>query len=238
MAPVTELLIVAHGAPSEPGPQEEAMADLAARVETRLPGGRVIGATLAAPGAVEAALARLERPMVYPFFMAKGWFVGDRLPARLAEAGRPDARVLDPFGLDDGLPDLILRAASEGAEASGYAARETTLLLAAHGSAVSRGSAIATSALAGRLAARGRFRSIVAGFVEEDPGIAETAAAITGPAVCVPLFALTAGHVLQDVPEALDDAGFAGRLLPPIGAHPEVAQLISAAALRAARVAA
>ena len=48
-------------------------------------------------------------------------------------------------------------------------------------------------------------------------------------AVCLPLFALTAGHVATDLPEQLSDGRFDGPLLSPIGEGTEAPNLISEA---------
>ena len=95
-------LLLAHGQPSAPAGPEAAMAALARAVARLLPGWQVRGATLAAPGALEAALAAFgPAPVaVYPHFMTDGWFVGTRIPDRLAAAGRHDCPVLAPFGRD------------------------------------------------------------------------------------------------------------------------------------------
>ncbi|MDT8345494.1 MAG: cobalamin biosynthesis protein CbiX, partial [Thermohalobaculum sp.] len=76
------------------------MQALAAHVAGHLPGWRVRGATLAAPGALAAALAGLGGApvLVYPHFMSDGWFVSDELPRRLAGAGGAGAEVLAPLG--------------------------------------------------------------------------------------------------------------------------------------------
>ncbi len=58
------------------------------------------------------------------------------------------------------------------------------------------------------------------GFVEETPSLADAARDLT-PAICLPFFALRAGHVVDDVPAALAEAGFTGPLLPAIGEHPK-----------------
>ena len=64
-------LIVAHGQPGEPAPQQAAVEALAARVAGHLPDARVQGATLAMPGALAAAD---DATLIYPLFMATGWF--------------------------------------------------------------------------------------------------------------------------------------------------------------------
>ncbi|MFN3647705.1 MAG: CbiX/SirB N-terminal domain-containing protein [Gemmobacter sp.] len=227
-------LIVAHGAPADPAPQEAALQALAARVQARLPGGwQVMGATLAMPQALEAALAALPAPLVYPFFMAEGWFTGRELPRRLAAAGAGGLRRLAPFGVDPDLPALVARVARDGAAAAGIDPAGATLLLAAHGSKLSRTSAESTHAMAGRMRRESGFARVAVGFVEEAPFLADAARGLGRAAVCLPFFALRAGHVVGDVPEALAEAGFAGALLPEIGAQDATAALIAAALLRA-----
>ncbi len=224
----SEALIVAHGAPADPAPQEAAMHALAGAVAARLPGWRVRGATLAAPGALEAALADLSAPIVFPFFMAEGWFTGRELPRRLAAAGAVGLRQLRPFGTLPGLAALCAEAAAAGARGAGFAPAKTALLLAAHGGALSHTASLTAEATADALRARRLFARVVTGYVEQAPFIADAARGLC-PAVCLPFFALAAGHVSGDVPEALARAGFAGPLLPPIGAHTGVPGLIAAA---------
>lgn len=227
------VVIVAHGSPADPVPQEAALAALAARVGAALPGRVVRGATLAAEGALEAALEGLAAPLVYPFFMAEGWFTGTALPRRLAGCGAlPGATQLRPFGTDPDLPALMAAIAHEAAAVARLDMAQTTLLLAAHGSRVSRTSADTTLAMAKALRATTPFRSVTAGFVEEAPFLADAARGL-GPGICLPFFALRAGHVLTDLPEALAEAGFQGPLLPAVGEHPAAAALIARAILRA-----
>ena len=225
-------LIVAHGSPAEPEPQETALQALAAQVQAQLPGWQVLGATLAAPGALETALDRLgPGALIYPFFMAQGWFTGRELPRRLALAGAGALRQLDPFGTDPDLPGLMARVALDGARQAGLDPAASTLLLAAHGSKVSRTSADSTYAMADHMRRLTSF-TVTVGFVEEPPFLTDTAR-IDGPAICLPFFALRAGHVAGDVPDALDQAGFSGPLLRAIGEHPMAAALIAAALARA-----
>lgn len=231
---MTAALIVAHGSPADPDPQETALQALARHVAAELPGWSVRGATLAAPGALERALERLgPKAVIYPFFMAQGWFTGRELPRRLALAGMPDLHQLPPFGTDQDLPALMARVALAGALEAALDPPATTLLLAAHGSKISRTSANTTYDMAEQMRRLTPFGQIRVGFVEEAPFL-QDAARIDGPAVCLPFFALRAGHVAGDVPEALEQAGFTGPLLPAIGEHPLAARLIAAALSRSA----
>jgi sirohydrochlorin ferrochelatase len=225
-------ILVAHGSPADPAPQEAAMMALAVRVAMWRPGWRIRGATLACPGSLEAAVAAMPDAMVYPFFMAEGWFTRTNLPKRLVACGGGGMRQLRPFGADPALPDLLAQTARRGAAEAGLLPEQTALILAAHGSQVSRSSAQMTEALAEILRPTAGFARIVTGFVEEAPYLRDAATGL-GPAVCLPLFALSAGHVTGDVPEALAEAGFEGVILPPIGAVAGVAPLIADALERA-----
>ncbi|TRW95067.1 cobalamin biosynthesis protein CbiX [Paracoccus sp. M683] len=220
-------VIVSHGQPGDPEPQEQAIRDLAAQVASENPGCPVAGATLAMPGAL--ATAADPDSLIYPMFMAEGWFTGTELPRRLAKVGATGARILRPFGTDPALPPLIVATAHAAAATQGWQPQDTTLLLTAHGSQRSQASFTITSALAAQLAPD--FARVVTGFVEQAPFIADAARGLTR-AVSLPLFALKADHVLDDLPNALDQAGFTGPRLDPIGLNPQVPRLI-ADALRA-----
>jgi sirohydrochlorin ferrochelatase len=184
------------------------------------------------PGALEAALSGLAAPIVYPFFMAEGYFTGRALPARLRQTGAR-TRQTAPFGTDPALPALMAQTALAAAAAAGIDPAGATLLLAAHGSQVSATSKDSVHAMARALARQTTFRSVAVGLIEEPPFLAEAARGL-GPALCLPFFALRAGHVVEDIPQALAEAGFAGPLLPPIGEHPEVPVLIARALCREA----
>ncbi|MCF3595364.1 cobalamin biosynthesis protein CbiX [Rhodobacteraceae bacterium LMO-12] len=208
-APVA--IIVAHGSPSDPAPHERVMQGLATKVAHHLPGWRIEGTTLANPGAFEAALGRVENPLIYPFFMARGWFTETHLIKRI---GDHPAHVLPPTGVDPALPDLfadILRAVLAQRD---WDAGDTTLLLAAHGSKslrpASSESALVTAKLLGHVLG---FRRTVTGFIEQPPYLGETARDL-GQAICLPFFAMKAGHVLTDLPQALAEAKFDGPVLP------------------------
>ncbi|VDS08472.1 hypothetical protein PARHAE_01656 [Paracoccus haematequi] len=221
-------VIVSHGQPGDPGPQQRAVEDLAARIAACGPGCAVAGATLAMPGALAAAAD--DDSLIYPMFMAEGWFTRTELPRRLAQAGAGRARVLRPFGTDPALPGLIVTQAHAAAATQGWSSQDTVLLLTAHGSQRSQASFAITTALAETVAPH--FARVVTGFVEQEPFIADAARGLER-AVHLPFFALRAEHVLDDLPEALDQAGFTGPRLDPIGLAPEVPGLI-AASIRAA----
>jgi sirohydrochlorin ferrochelatase len=67
------------------------------------------------------------------------------------------------------------------------------------------------------------------GFIDQDPQLASLSDR-TG--VCLPFFAAEGGHVSDDIPAALEKAGFMGRILPPVGLDKRVPAIIAAAITR------
>jgi sirohydrochlorin ferrochelatase len=218
------VLIVAHGQPSEPGPAEAALARLAVAVQERMPGWRVGSATLAAPGALAAEVARLGPGVrVFPMFMAGGWFTRVHLPGQMRAAGAEGWRMLEPFGCLEAVQALAVELALEsGAGESGVG----EVILAAHGSFKSPVPAAIAGRVAGLMAARG-LRA-VCGFIDQEPRLAGLAGFGPG-AVCLPFFAAGGGHVGEDIPVALAEAGFQGRILPALGLDGRVPGIIAAA---------
>lgn len=227
-------LLIAHGQPSDPEPAQAALGELACQVAGHLPGWDIRFATLALPKALAKAVD--DQPgYVYPLFMAGGWFTKTELPRRMAIEGAHHWHHLPPFGLDPAVQDLAITLAHEGAARLGRAPADTPVLVAAHGSGRSRAPAEVAEALADRLRAAGFTRS-EAYFIEEPPFIA-TATGFGPGSLCLPFFAAEGGHVTDDLPEALKDAGFQGLCLPPLGLDPRVPGLIAAALKRSANTA-
>jgi len=221
---MSAVLIVAHGQPSDPAPAEAALARLAAAVGAELPGWQVGSATLAAPGALAAAVqAAGPEGAVFPMFMAGGWFPRVHLPAQLAAAGAVNWRVLEPFGCLEAVQELAVQILAEsGAKRA---------LIAAHGSFKSP----VPAAIATRVAKAAAARGIAAecGFIDQEPKLSARRGFGTD-SLCLPYFAAGGNHVADDIPAALAGAGFQGRLLPALGLDPRVPALI-AEAIRAGR---
>lgn len=203
-------------------------------VGAALPGAAVAGGVLSGLPTLEAALAKVahagaQRILVYPFFMAAGYFVGTKIPKRIADAGYAGrCRVLTPLGADPGLPALILRKAVAMAETElGVNSSACRLLLAGHGSQVSRASAEATEAVAAELRQSGRFGSVVTGFLEEAPFLGDVLADVATPTVVVGFFNGDGLHAGEDVPEALAAAVGPVTYTGAVGGLPEVAGLIA-----------
>lgn len=217
-------LIVAHGQPSDPRPAGAALEALAAKVGALLPGWEVGAATLAEDGAIAQAVAGRPRGVVFPMFMAGGWFTKVQIPKKLAEAGAEGWTVLEPFGCDPLVHDLCVTLARE--------AGESRVILAAHGSFKSPVPSDIAFHVAGRIAAEAGVTA-EAGFIDQKPQLASLSG---GAGVCLPFFAAEGGHVSEDIPAALALAGFTGPILPPVGLDARVPGIIAAAIRRSVPV--
>lgn len=226
-SPAPTALIVSHGQPSDPAPAAADLARLAAAVAVHLPGWQVASATLAedvalADAVMDAAAAGGARGFVYPMFMAAGWFTRTHLPERLAQAGGADWQILDPFGIDPSVQALALTLVREAGLGAGDA-----LLLAAHGSFRSPAPSEVANGVAADIGTALGLARAQAAFIDQTPRLAEAVG--FGPAaLCLPFFAASGGHVIDDLPAALAQAGFAGRVLPPLGLDARVPGLIAA----------
>lgn len=218
-------LIVAHGQPSDPAPAEAELALLAVAVADHLPGWHITSASLADHGALARAVTGTQG-LVYPMFMAGGWFTKTHLPLRLAAVGAANWRCLSPFGLDPEVQALAVKIAIEATKTQPEDRAE--VLLAAHGSFRSAAPSDVAFAMVRQLQAAG-IAQVEAGFIDQFPKIADVARGFGPNAVCLPFFAANGGHVIDDLPRALNEAGFSGRLLPPVGLDGRVPRLIARA---------
>jgi len=213
-------LIVAHGQPSDPRTAGAALEVLASRVETLMPGWSVGAATLAEDGAMTRAVAGRPGGVVFPMFMAGGWFTRVQIPKRLAEVGAEGWVVLEPFGCDPAVHALCVTIAREAGVAQ--------VILAAHGSLKASAPSYIAAHVAGRIA-KETGADVAAGFIDQEPQLST----LTGRGgVCLPFFAAGGGHVSEDIPAALAAAGFTGRILPPVGLDARVPEIIAAALAR------
>lgn len=212
-------IIVTHGQPSDPKPAARALAEFAARVAALLPGWQVGAATLAETDALGQVASALGQGVVFPMFMTGGYFTRVAIPERLKAAGASGWQVLEPFGCDPAVHDLTVALARE--------ARADQVLLAAHGSFKSPVPSDIARHVAGRIAVEVGVQAEAA-FIDQEPQLAGMRGFGPG-SVCLPFFAAAGGHVVEDIPAALDEAGFRGRILPPVGLDGRVPGLVAAA---------
>lgn len=113
---------------------------------------------------------------------------------------------------------------------------QTALILAGHGSTQNRNSSRFTRETAKRLARRGIFREVRAGFWKESPSFQEVFHGLQArEAVVVPWF-LTRGYFVEKVlREQFSATPIPCRILDPIGSRPEITDLMRARARQLAR---
>lgn len=231
-APPLAVLLVAHG--ERGGAFSNAILERHARaVGDALPMLPVAAGVLSGePKLEEAAAAMAGRTggpiLVYPFFMAAGYFVNVKVPGRLADAGLARrCHMLTPLGAAPRLPALIRERAEATARSLGCPAAGCRLLLVGHGSKVARASAEATEAVAASLRQNGDFATVATAFLEEAPFLADVVASDDRPTVVVGFFNGDGLHAAEDVPEAI--ATFTGPIAytGPVGAFAEVSRLIA-----------
>jgi sirohydrochlorin ferrochelatase len=221
---MTTALIVSHGQPSEPEAAEAALAVLAGQINAILPDWQVRSATLSAEGRLAQVIDDLGPDgMVFPLFMACGWFTGTHLPKRLAEAGGAGWRITLPMGCNPAIQGLAAALVTEALLAP---AAETDLILAAHGSGRSDAPSVIAHAVARTIGRSLGLRSAKAAFIDQSPRLADVPD-LGDTAICLPYFAADGGHVQHDIPQALQEAGFRGRILPPLGADHRVPLVIA-----------
>jgi sirohydrochlorin ferrochelatase len=228
------VLIVAHGQPSDPALAAAELARFAAEVAQHLPHRRVAAATLAEPGALARGVADLgQGGLVFPLFMAGGWFTRVNLPAKLRDAGAVGWQVLEPFGCIPALHDLAVQVLRDAL--ADQPADQAQILIAAHGSSKSPAPSDIAHHLAQKIKADLGAARVEAAFIDQSPQLSGVQG-FGANALCLPFFAAAGGHVTHDIPAALAAAGFQGRLLPALGLHPKVPALVAAAITIAAPV--
>lgn len=219
------VIIVAHGQPSDPAPAAADLAGFAALVAAHLPGRWVGSATLAEPEALTQAIAQAgPGGVVFPMFMAGGWFTRTHLPAKLRAAGGLDWQVLEPFGCNPALHDLAVQVV--GQALVGQA--DAQVLIAAHGSFKTSVPSDIACHIAAKLKSALGLARCEAAFIDQAPQLSQVQG-FGAEAICLPFFAAQGGHVTDDIPAALATAGFQGRTLPPLGLHSKVPELVAEA---------
>lgn len=178
--------------------------------------------------------------VVYPLFLADGYFTRIALPRLIEKARHDDAdravSVLPPLGLEPALADVIADEAVAATHSHGATPGATTVVLLAHGSTKDRASRTAAEQLADRMRQGRRFRDTRVALLEESPSLAEAVADIREPVVVVGLFAGEGMHGAHDARRlvaelARDDL----ILIGPVGTFAGIASVVAAAVARLAR---
>jgi len=232
------LLLAAHG-------ERRADADNAgvARLAGRLVAADVapevgFGFIKGSPSVDEAIRALSSRDiLVYPLFLADGYFTRVALPQLVEQARQQDVArtisILPPVGLEPALADLIADEAVAAALAHAIAPEATTVVLLAHGSTKDRASRTAAEQMAQRMRQRGCFRDTRIALLEEPPSLAEAIAGTRGPVIVVGLFAGEGVHGADDARRLVAELGRDDVVLVgPVGTFAGIDAVIAIAVAR------
>lgn len=214
----TALLIAAHGE-RQPGAGNESVMRIAGAIAARQIVSEVAVGFINGVPTIGEALRGVKSPkiIVYPLFASNGYFTRDRLVQLIDEASGATREIdmLPPFGLDPGLPELVIDYIDRAASENGLVTRSLTAILLAHGSRRNPASREATEGIAREVAKRGICRDVAIAFLEEQPLLDEAAGSIEGPAIVVGMFSGDGLHGARDAPDLVaklgrDDVFYAG----------------------------
>lgn len=223
--PVRDVLVVAHGQPSQPESPEVWLRGFSIKVAAHLPGWKVRSATLAAPNALEEQVAKMPAgALVFPMFMSDGWFVSRVLPKRLN--GAP-LHILTSLGFLPGLPKIAADILNTSLKSNGWAPADAHIFLAAHGSARGPKAALAARRFIEHLQPLMPETPISVGFIEQTPFLVDAAQNLASKTLCLPFFALDGEHCRDDIPRALAQAKFNGEVLAPLGLATAIPTLVA-----------
>lgn len=233
-------VLVAHGDRGGASPNAALRAQAKA-VSARVTPAHVCAGVLKGEPSLESALAEAgatgaQRIVVYPLFMADGYFMR-KVRERVAAAGLSHApAILDPLGLDPALPEILLQETEKMASREGIEPVSARLLVVGHGSKLGPAAANATRKAAARAAIARRFATVTTAFLEEEPFLDDMLRrGGAQPTVVAGFFFGDGMHAGEDVPDAIEETGANAIYTGAIGNSPAVANLIASAITAAAR---
>jgi len=232
------LLLAAHGERGA-GADNAGVVSLAQRLASEGIAAEVVAGFIKGTPTLDDAIRALASRdvVVYPLFLADGYFTRIALPRLIDQARHDDSgriiKVLPPLGLEPALVDVIADEAMAAAHVREISPEEITVVLLAHGSASDKASRAAARQLADRLHERRRVREIRVALLEETPSLAEAAKDVCGPVVVVGLFAGEGMHGVEDAKRLVAELAREDVILiGPVGTFAGVAALIGAAVVR------
>ena len=182
------------------------------------------------PGLAETLRCLPGKPVyLVPLLMAEGYTYRTVLPRLLAEAGAAGRRIVQcrPVGAAPGLDAVAVAQALEMCAARKFAPGQTTLVLAAHGTKRDTASGDAAREMANRIAATQKFEKVCAAFLEQSPRVEPVLRSIAPrPCVVAGYFMDYGAHSTEDIPESIASAHPGAAYGGPIGARPELAEIV------------
>ncbi len=200
--------------------------------------------------------ARFCDVTVVPLFVSEGYFTGQVIPRELGlapvsalapeagpaqpvsltEQGGRRIRYLRPYGVQPGMPEVLLARARE--VRGDWDPARTALVVLGHGTGRDKRSAAAIEAAAGALRGRGQFAEVAALYLDQEPRVQDWPTLTQAPEVIlVPFFASEGWHTQETIPADLGLTGPQSRIetesgprqvfyARPVGTHPAVTAVI------------
>ena len=198
------LVLAAHGSRSDPAANALVRRLAQAVRERRLFQEVAVAFHLGEPG-FDSVLDELEAEAVtvVPVMTSAGHYADVVLPEALARNRRHSSvrlRITPPVGSHPGIAPLVARRVSELLREHTLSRAETAVLLAGHGTQRHPASRDTTLRLAETLRRRGVASEAVAGFLDDEPSLADALAAARSDVVLVLPFLIGGGsHAGEDV---------------------------------------
>ena len=234
--PEQAIMIVAHG--ERGGRCDNArLLELADEIRSKLGNVQVEAGVLRGSPSIAEAWDRLTAPkrMIYPFFMADGFFCNRILPKKIAEAIGSDPRdpnspvhLLKPFGVSAWLAEAVTGALVRDMDRLNLTGTKPHLLIAAHGASVDRQSSRRAGELADRLRETGYFRDVSCAFLDEAPHLNCVIGTMLPNTMVLPLFNGLGSHSIDDMADLAQVAPPETYFLQPVGGQAWVGDVMTA----------
>jgi sirohydrochlorin cobaltochelatase len=207
------LLIVGHGSTVNPDSSAPTLAH-AAEIRRRKIFADVGCAFWKEEPSLRDAFFLFEQPAIHevyvvPNFISEGYFTETVVPRELELDGRVTRRAngqiwkyCEPVGNHPRMTELLLQRARE--IAPNIPEKQTTLLIAAHGTDLNDRSAVAAKREAEKIAALNHYAAVMNVYMEEPPLISDWVRLTSTPnVVVVPFFISDGLHSYEDIPVML-----------------------------------
>lgn len=174
---------------------------------------------LGVEGIPDLPVGKVRNVLALPIFMCDGLAMHQHFPAMLRQlevqqGTRTNVRSVTIIGRHESLAQLIAERAAERALQN---ARDTKLLLVAHGSERNTASIEATRAIRDRIRQTGRFAAVDDAYLEASPCAYEIASQVDGNCIVEGLFLTEGRHSTKDLTDCIRSAE-PGRSLACLGA--------------------
>lgn len=178
------------------------------------------------PTLEEAVLTALQsgarKLLVYPMFMADGYFNKTILPQRLQALSPIETFcILPPLGLDPSLPSFLLSYTLTFAQKHTLDPRTAHLLIVGHGSKLGPASAHSTKAVAESIMQHKMFSSVETAFLEEEEFLEDALLRKRANTIVLGFFSGDGMHASEDVTEFISSTGSTALYAGSLGSFPQ-----------------